>query len=125
VPATTCGHDCCVVAGNRYHAHAATPETCEHCVDARHEIDDLGDIVTAVVDRVAPQIPGLPTDPDAMLVRVIDVTARVHEAARHEAEVERLSPRRRRTVLAARVGLALAFPDRFPAPVRAIPPREP
>jgi hypothetical protein len=63
------------------------------------------------VDRVAPEIPGLPTDPRALLDHVIDLTTEVHRRARADPEIQRLSPRRRRTVLAARVGLALAFPD--------------
>jgi hypothetical protein len=108
--ATGCGHDCCSVARNRYHVHAAEPARCEHCTDARQDLDDLADIVSTVVNRVAPEIPGLPTDPDALIDQVIDVTTAVHEATRTDGGLRALSPRRRRTVLAARVGIALAFP---------------
>jgi hypothetical protein len=88
---TDCGHTCCAISANRYHAHNAEPDACEHCV--------------------APEIPGLPTDPDRLLDHVIELTASVHEASRADPAIQRLSPRWRRTVLAARVGLALAFPD--------------
>jgi hypothetical protein len=108
----SCGHLCCSIAHNRYHAHTTAPADCEHCPEAAAEIDGLADIVTSVIDRVAPQIPGLPTDPDFLLERVIDLTTRVHERARDDPEIQRLSPGRRRTVLAARVGLGLAFPER-------------
>ena len=109
---TRCGHLCCAIADNRYHAHTVTPAECENCPEAAAEIDGLADIVSSVIDRVVPQIPGLPTDPDYLLELVIDLTTRVHERARCDPDIERLSPRRRRTVLAARVGLGLAFPER-------------
>jgi hypothetical protein len=111
---TDCGHACCAIADNAYHSHTAAPDDCDHCVEARTDIDDLSDIVVTVVDRVAPQIPGLPTDADALVEHVIAVTAEVHQHARADPDMELLSPRRRRTVLAARVGLVLAFPGQFP-----------
>jgi hypothetical protein len=108
---TDCGHDCCAIADNPYHCHRSTPENCGPCREAAPEIDGLAEIVAAVVDRVAPEIPGLPTDPETLVDHVIAVTTGVHRRARTDPEVQRLSPRRRRTVLAARVGLALAFPQ--------------
>jgi hypothetical protein len=108
----TCGHLCCEIAHNRYHSHTTAPAECDHCPDAAAEIDGLADIVTSVIDRVAPEISGLPTDPDVLLDHVVDLTTRVHERARTDPAIQQLSPRRRRTVLAARVGLGLAFPER-------------
>jgi hypothetical protein len=140
---TSCGHQCCEIAGNAYHSHTVEPATCPRCTDADAPdlIDltaaepratgpspsgaagtgalplshaDVSDIVTAVVDRVAPQIPGLPADREWLLDRVVTVTAGVHRQALTERELQQLSADRRRTILAARVGLALAFPGRFP-----------
>jgi hypothetical protein len=112
----TCGHHCCRIAANAYHVHAAAPERCEHCHDARTEVDNLSAIVNAVVDRVAPEIPGLPRDPDQLVDRVIAVTADIHQRSLAEPDLAHLSLNRRRTVLAARVGIALAFPDRVAVP---------
>jgi hypothetical protein len=46
----TCGHRCCRIAGNAYHAHLIPPDRCAPCADALGEIVNLGDIIVAVAD---------------------------------------------------------------------------
>jgi hypothetical protein len=69
----------------------------------------LGRIVADVVARVAPEIPGLPTDA-ALTELVASHALAVYAAGLVDPDVQGLDERDRRTVLAARVGLALAFP---------------
>ena len=59
---------------------------------------------------VAPEIPGLPEDGELVHL-VVCVTLAVYAAAIVDPEVHALDAGERRTVLVARVGLALAFPD--------------
>jgi hypothetical protein len=69
----------------------------------------LGRIVADVVARVAPQIPGLPADAELSELVASHALA-VYAAGLVDPDVQVLAERERRTVLAARVGLALAFP---------------
>jgi hypothetical protein len=69
----------------------------------------LGRIVAEVVARVAPEIPGLPA-----ASQLADLVARhslaVYSDALADPEVLGLSEEDQTTVLAGRVGIALAFP---------------
>jgi hypothetical protein len=69
----------------------------------------LGRIVADVVARVAPQISGLPDDVE-LTELVASHALAVYAAGLVDPDVQTLGERERRTVLAARVGLALAFP---------------
>ena len=60
--------------------------------------------------RVAPEIPDLPEGHELVHL-VICVTLSVYAAAIVDPDVQALDAGERRTVLAARVGLILAFPD--------------
>ena len=112
-----CGHQCCEIPSNGYHAHTGPPSSCRHCATVgptadrgpRGESVVLGRIVADVVARVAPQIPGLPADAELSELVASHALA-VYAAGLVDPDVQVLAERERRTVLAARVGLALAFP---------------
>jgi hypothetical protein len=110
----SCAHRCCTISGNAYHRHRSPPDLCARCQDQldEEEVAELADIVGTVIDRIAPAIPGLPSDPDALLDLVLSVTTDVYTRSWAEGQLQGLAPGRRRTVLAARVGIALAFPAR-------------
>jgi hypothetical protein len=106
-----CGHRCCTIADNAYHRHLDPPPTCPQCARAYHQNESglLGRIVNDVLIRVAPEIPGLPTGAE-LAELVASHALAVYAAALVDPDVRALDERSRRTVLAARVGLALAFP---------------
>ena len=112
-----CGHQCCEIPYNGYHAHTGPPSSCRHCavtadtpaMSSGAESVVLGRIVADVVARVAPQIPGLPADAELSELVASHALA-VYAAGLVDPDVQVLAERERRTVLAARVGLALAFP---------------
>jgi hypothetical protein len=107
---TSCGHRCCEIAGNSYHRHADPPDTCARCTALAREIDavSLGQLVAEVVALVVPEIPGLPRGSELSTLVGIETTA-VHRAARHDPQLYGLDADLRRTVLAGRVGISLAF----------------
>jgi hypothetical protein len=103
-----CGHRCCEIADNAYHAHLEPPEVCARCGLMGSSVP-LGRIVAEVVSRVAPEIPGLPVSAElAELVARLSLT--VYAEAVADPEVLRLAEDDQTTVLAGRVGIALAFP---------------
>jgi hypothetical protein len=138
-----CGHLCCEIPSNSYHAHIGPPSICQQCASAsatvsaspgsasgpepavigadvaadrgaavvgtRSESHVLGRIVADVVARVVPQIPGLPVETE-LTELVASHALAVYAAGLVDPDVQVLGERERRTVLAARVGLALAFP---------------
>jgi hypothetical protein len=123
-----CGHRCCEIPFNGYHTHAGRPSTCSRCDLARehgaqlaaghpngtptpssHESHVLGRMVADVLARIAPQIPGLPAGTE--LTELVSSHAlAVYAGSIVDPELQHLDERERRSVLAARVGLALAFP---------------
>jgi hypothetical protein len=110
-----CGHQCCEISGNGYHRHIRPPADCRRCASAPEvaAADDervaVARIVADVVGQVAPQIPGLP--PGAELARLVAREAlTIYAAAAIDPDVQALGERDQRSVLAGRVGLALAFP---------------
>jgi hypothetical protein len=115
-----CGHQCCEIPSNGYHAHTEPPSSCGRCGDAGDSAVDagpgqgresavLGRLVADVVARVAPQIPGLPAETELTEIVASHALA-VYAAGLVDPDLQILGERDRRTVLAARVGLALAFP---------------
>ena len=114
-----CGHRCCHIRTNGYHRHVDAPATCPHCARATLLADTgppagesvvLARIVSDVLARVAPEIPGLPAG--AELAELVTGHAlAVFAAGLVDPELHGLGERERRAVLAARVGLALAFPQ--------------
>jgi hypothetical protein len=103
-----CGHRCCEIADNAYHAHLDTPESCPRCGLTGAPVP-LGRVVAEVVTRVAPEIPGLPASGElAELVARLSLS--VHAEGLTDPEVLRLAEVDQTTVLAGRVGIALAFP---------------
>ena len=76
-----------------------------------HELVTLSRLVVDVVSRVAPQITGLPAEPEWSEL-VASTSSAVYQAALVDPDVQRLPGHEQRIVLAARVGLALAFPAR-------------
>jgi hypothetical protein len=69
----------------------------------------LGRVVADVLTRVAPQIPGLPTGTELNELVASHALA-LYASGIVEPDLQNLDERERRTVLATRVGLALAFP---------------
>jgi hypothetical protein len=117
-----CGHQCCEIPSNGYHAHTEPPSNCGRCEDAGEDMSVseagagqgresavLGRLVADVVARVAPQIPGLPAETELTEIVASHALA-VYAAGLVDPDLQILGERDRRTVLAARVGLALAFP---------------
>jgi hypothetical protein len=110
-----CGHRCCSIATNAYHCHQVEPEDCERCaavgVDPPGEshVVSLGRLVSSVILHVVPQIHGLDESPDVGQ-RVASECLRVYAEGLADQDVQALDPREQGSVLAARVGLALAFP---------------
>jgi hypothetical protein len=82
-----CGHGCCAIPRNGYHVHQ---------------------LVASVVARVAPEIPGLPAEPE-LTALVSARTLAVAVAARGDRSLVGMSERERHVTLCGRVGLALAF----------------
>lgn len=109
-----CGHQCCEIPSNRYHTHAGPPAHCPRCArTGGHEgpvTVTLGRILADVLARVAPQIPGLPTD-EELTDLVASHTMTVYATGLIDPDVQRLDEREQRTVLAGRVGMELAFPS--------------
>jgi hypothetical protein len=109
-----CGHRCCEISANGYHKHIRPPEECGRCagttgVAAAGPGEAIARIVADVVGQVAPQIPGLP--PRAELAALVVREAHtIYAAAAIDPDVQALGERDQRSVLAGRVGLALAFP---------------
>jgi hypothetical protein len=77
---------------------------------APQESHVLGRIVADVLARIAPQIPGLP-DGTELTELVASHALAVYAGGLVDPAVQALDERDRRSVLAARVGLALAFPS--------------
>jgi hypothetical protein len=115
----SCEHDCCGIPENGYHVHTEVPDRCQRCSvvtssagEATIRVSEsvtLAEVVADVVASVAPQIPDLPA-----AAELADLVAHhalaVYAASLDDADVQALDGRTQRTVLAARVGLALAFP---------------
>jgi hypothetical protein len=119
-----CGHQCCEIPSNGYHAHIEPPATCPRCggtgstvvsrsrpssAGPANESAVVGRIVADVVARVAPEIPGLPRDGE-LAGMVASHALAAYAAGLIDPDVQVLDEREQRTVLAGRVGLALAFP---------------
>lgn len=103
-----CGHRCCAIRANAYHAHVDPPGGCDRCARAtERDRQMLAEVITSVITRVAPEIPGLPTGAD-LTELVTGQTVATYARALTEPAVQGLSERERRTVLAGRVGVALA-----------------
>lgn len=123
MPSSSCGHLCCQIADNAYHVHAEPPPSCPRCAAlGEAEPVALGRLVAEVLLHVAPEIPGLPGGA-ALAALVGHHALDTYRAARDEPAVRALRDSERRAVLAARVGLALAFPAEFPGTGRGGPPR--
>jgi hypothetical protein len=128
-----CGHRCCEIPHNGYHTHTGRPSGCTRCATAPgtvgtgtlpdaatrpatdadrphgYESHVLGRIVADVLARIAPQIPGLPGGTE--LTELVSSHAlAVYASSLIDPDVQTLDEREQRTVLATRVGLALAFP---------------
>jgi hypothetical protein len=113
--ARTCEHSCCSIRGNPYHLHERPPERCLGCSAADGEPSgevSLGELVAEVVARVAPEIPGLPTGRE-LVEQITAETRAVHAAAAADPVLAGVPAAERHTVLAGRVGLALAFGHRW------------
>jgi hypothetical protein len=111
-----CRHRCCAIRSNPYHSHVDPPEGCRRCRVA--DVERLGfevdELVDAVLATLTPEIPGLPRgEPLAELV--LAHAADVCLAAQDDPQLEHLDPEQRRTVLAGRVAVALAYPPVAPA----------
>jgi hypothetical protein len=131
-----CGHRCCEIPSNSYHTHLGSPAACPRCAHeplpgpvspfappppaappapgdegdgASAEGYLLGHIVSDVLARLAPEIPGLPSG-DELAELVTSHALALYAAGIVEPGLQSLSERERHTVLASRVGLALAFP---------------
>lgn len=117
-----CHHACCAIPDNGYHRHAEPPVTCPRCARARPDAETplLGAVMASVMSRVVPHIPGLPGGA-ALANLVTRQSLATYTQARDDPEVQALGDRERRTVLAGRVGLALAFPCGDAAAVPAAP----
>ena len=129
-----CGHRCCEIPSNSYHTHTGPPAVCGRCASAIDPVAGsacadqtgaaggeqaepgapesylLGRIVADVVARVVPQIPGLPSGTE-LTELVASHALAVYASGLVEPEIQSLDDRDRRSVLAARVGMALAFPS--------------
>jgi hypothetical protein len=106
---STCGHACCGITGNPYHAHTHEPGTCRRCAETLgHRPVCTGTIVADVISRVAPEIPGLPGGADLIERVSAEVTAACAEA-RTDPELAGLDPAALHTAISGRVGIALAF----------------
>jgi hypothetical protein len=117
-----CGHRCCRIPENGYHVHPRSPEDCPHCqagvagtpaeaeiqADVDRMSNDLDRIATSVTDRIAPQIPGLPRG-DGLEELVGSLTAVHYLDALDDHDLDGIDPDQWRTIVAARVALALAF----------------
>jgi hypothetical protein len=73
-------------------------------------VQDLRDIAAAVIERFAPQIDGLPSG-DELGTLVNRNTFVVYRMALDDPDLTGVDPIEWRRVVAARVGLALAFPE--------------
>jgi hypothetical protein len=115
---TYCGHSCCAIADNRYHAHRELPEECDRCAWANgNEAPrpfNLGSLVAAVVARLAPEVPGLPTGAE-LAERVGPEVLAVCEEARTDPDLDGLTPDELRLSLAGRVVISMAFPVPVPS----------
>jgi hypothetical protein len=111
---THCGHRCCSIATNAYHSHQHEPADCERCAaipvdaDGPLHVVSLGRLVASVVTHIVPQIPGL--DGPDVRQRVASECLRIYAEGLSDPNVQALDALEQRSVLAARVGLALAFP---------------
>jgi hypothetical protein len=105
-----CGHICCTIAGNRYHAHRDPPGLCDRCAwadgdDAPRTVG-LGSLVeAAVVAHLAPEVPGLPTGAE-LAERVGPEVLAVCEQARTDPDLAGLGADELRLALAGRVVIA-------------------
>jgi hypothetical protein len=113
-----CGHSCCAIRDNRFHSHTRPPDACKRCrvvsdgrIGERAEsiTPSLDDVITSVLDRVVPGIVGLP-DGDELYALVHRVALGIYRAGLFDPDLRRLDANDWRTVIATRVGLALAFP---------------
>jgi hypothetical protein len=108
-----CGHRCCRIAGNAYHSHVEPPTTCPRCAalvpPEEADVAGLAHLVADVVANVAPQIPGLPGGP-TLAELVGEHALAVFRSALAEPTLQVMPRAERRTVLAGRVALVLAFP---------------
>jgi hypothetical protein len=123
-----CGHRCCDIPSNGFHTHREPPTGCARCaripepetkelpvVRPRPKAPEhresylLGRIVADVLARIAPQIPGLPGGSELNELVASHALA-VYAGGLVDPDLQALGPRDQRSVLAARVGMALAFP---------------
>jgi hypothetical protein len=116
-----CGHSCCAIRDNRFHSHTRAPDACKRCRVASD--DRIGepaesitpspdDVIASVMDRVVPGIVGLP-DGDELYAIVHRVALGIYRAGLSDPDLRGLNANEWRTVVATRVGLALAFPHLF------------
>jgi hypothetical protein len=77
------------------------------------ESAELGRLVADVVARVVPELPGLPAAAE-LTELVASQALAVYAAGLVDPALQMLHERDRRTALAGRVGLAIAFPDSAP-----------
>jgi hypothetical protein len=108
-----CGHRCCSVPANPCHTHMTKPPECQGCAASRQaERRAPGEesVITAVVMRsIVPQISGLPVGRE--LDRLVAEQVRAHYlGALDDGALADLDANEWCGVVAARVGLALAFP---------------
>jgi hypothetical protein len=99
--------------------HIRHPDDCDRCTLARHEqieevaqppsAPSLDQVVSSVLTRMVPSIAGLPQG-DELHELVEERSIEVYVAGLTDPDLLGLDPDAWRTVVATRVGLALAFP---------------
>lgn len=114
-----CGHSCCAIRANDCHVHIRPPEECERCALVRHQqieevaqppsAPSLGQVVSSVLTRMVPSIAGLP-DGDELHQLVEERSIDIYVVGLTDPDLLGLEPDAWRTVVATRIGLALAFP---------------
>jgi hypothetical protein len=112
-----CGHSCCAIRDNRFHAHTSPPDARKRCRVASDGVGEraesitpsLDDVIASVMDRVVPGIVGLP-DGEELHALVHRPALGIYRAGLTDRDLRGLDANEWRTVIATRVGLALAFP---------------
>jgi len=110
-----CAHRCCALRSNPYHTHTSPPTGCPRCAAAddgawgEDGANEIPIIAARVLHAVAPQIPHLPAG-EQLDELVHATTMSTYHDSMGEPQVRALSRTDRRRVIAARVGLTLAFP---------------